>query len=255
MSSNAKFDHYITTIVKKARSMSAWALRTFKTRKTTPMLIILKSLIISTMEYASVIWSPGDQLNINRLENIQRSFTGRIAQFRRHDPLHGLMETTVDYWQRLKILKLYSLERRRERFMILYIYKIRLGLVPDLGLQFEYNSRTGTKVTPKLNRKAPTWVTSIRQHTLCTKGPLLYNLLPKELRMTENITDPGKQHVNSFKTKLDKWLHLIPDQPTIDELGRAASTNSIIHQVAMHSREIHRKWTSTNRATTQQHQH
>ena len=201
------------------------------------------------------MWSPGDQNKINRIENIQRAFTGKIAQFRRYDPMYGLMETTVDYWQRLKTLHLYSLERRRERFTILYIYKIKIGLVPNLGLTFDNHPRTGTKVTPKLNRKAPRWVTNIRQHTFYAKGPQLYNLLPKDLRTNESIDIPDKIHVTRFKTKLDKWMELIPDQPTIEEQGRAAATNSIIHQVPMHAGDIRRKWAAIGQASgAQKHQ-
>ena len=255
MSGTAKFEQHITNIVKEARKVSAWVLRTFKTRKTIPMLTLLKALIISKLEYASVVWSPGDQGSINTIENIQRGFTAKIAQFRRYDPVDGLMETTVDYWQRLKTLHLYSLERRRERFMILYIYKIKIGLVPNIGLVFDYNIRTGTKVTPKLNRKAPTWVTSIRQHTFFSKGPQLYNLMPKELRTNETIDTPGKIHVTRFKNKLDKWMNLIPDQPTIDEQGRAALTNSLLHQLPMHANDIRRKWIPISQAIKQQDKH
>ena len=47
------------------------------------------------------------------LEQIQRSFTSK---------LEGLNE--LNYYQRLKKLDIYSLERRRDRYIILYIFKI-----------------------------------------------------------------------------------------------------------------------------------
>ena len=42
---------------------------------------------------------------------------------------------TVSYEDRLKRLKIYSLERRRQRFMILFMYIIIIGLVPDRGVR------------------------------------------------------------------------------------------------------------------------
>ena len=47
MSSDPQFNLHINNIVKDAQKMSAWALRTFRTRKTGPMLTIWKSLIRS----------------------------------------------------------------------------------------------------------------------------------------------------------------------------------------------------------------
>ena len=41
----------------------------------------------------------------------------------------------LNYWDRLSRLKLYSLERRRERFIIIYTWKIITGLVPNLESQ------------------------------------------------------------------------------------------------------------------------
>ena len=130
----------------------AWVLRTFMTRKTPPMLIILKTLIVSKVEYASILWSPSDQRNIANIENIQRRFTSKMAIFRRYDEANGLMECTTNYWERIERLKIYSLERRLERYMILYMFKIHIGLVPDLGFVKDHNIRTNTKYFPKYNR-------------------------------------------------------------------------------------------------------
>ena len=63
-----------------------------------PMLKMFNAYIKSKMEN----W-------IYELEKIQKSFTSKI---------NGIEE--LDYHERLKKLNLYSLERRRERFMIIY---------------------------------------------------------------------------------------------------------------------------------------
>ena len=39
----------------------------------------------------------------------------------------------LDYAQRLKELKRSSIQRRHERFKIIYLYKIKEGLVPNIS--------------------------------------------------------------------------------------------------------------------------
>ena len=206
------------------------------------MLTLLKTLVISKVEYASVLWSPSDQKNIANLENIQRRFTSKIAIFRQHNEETGLMQCNVDYWKRLETLKLYSLERRRERYMIIYMYKIAIGLVPHLGFKPSISPRTKRTFTPKYKSGAPKIIKTIRFSSFFNKGPRLYNILPNELREAENITIAQKTHVEKFKDKLDKWLELVPDQPTIPTRTRAAQTNSILDQIQNEGRNIQRKW-------------
>ena len=62
---------------------------------------------------------------------------------------------TVSYVSRLKRLKIYSLERRRERLMILYIYKAITGLLQNPGLKTEYSMRTKTRIKPTYCHSAP----------------------------------------------------------------------------------------------------
>ena len=48
----------------------------------------------------------------------------------------------LDYWLRLKLLRLYSVERRRERFMIVYLFKMLHGFVPNIGMTYTENKDT-----------------------------------------------------------------------------------------------------------------
>ena len=56
VSSDLKFRYHITTIAKKAVRVANWVLRTFKTRETFPLLILLKTVVVPILEYACVIW-------------------------------------------------------------------------------------------------------------------------------------------------------------------------------------------------------
>ena len=62
----------------------------------------------SRLDYCSQLWSPLDQVSIARLEAVARNYTRHV-------------EVTEDfnYVERLQELKMYSQERRRERYQII----------------------------------------------------------------------------------------------------------------------------------------
>ena len=228
-STSAKFESHIKNLVSEAQRLSGYILRTFTTREKDAMITLLKSLLISKMEYACIVWSPVECYLIKLIESVQRRFTSRITQFNVYNEDLGFPVCVVDYWSRLKELKIFSLERRRERYMIIYIYKIIIGLCPNPGFEkIPMNRRT--TIQPKFNNKADSWIRNIRHGSFFTRGPMLFNSLPSYLR---DITIPGtptKQHIEDFKNKLDAYLWHIPDQPTTEGLSRAAESNSLIHQ-------------------------
>ena len=126
MSNDATFTRHINVIVSKGQKIAGWALRVFHSREEELMLTLYKSLIRHSLEYCSPLWFPKDQANISAIEKVQRSFTKRVKG------LEGL-----SYWERLEKLNLYSLERRRERYVILYIWKSWYNFVPNLGLNVQ----------------------------------------------------------------------------------------------------------------------
>ena len=245
VSSDMSFDYHINTIVLAAQRMFAWALRTFRTREVVPMLTLLRTLIVSKVEYASILWCPTDITNIKNLESVQVRFTSKIGIFRRLCDDSGFTECTVDYWERLIRLHIYSLQRRRERYQVLYMCNIHLRLVPDLGFLSDYHVRTGTKYFAKYNHHATAAVKTLRYSSFFTQGPVLYNLLPAQLRApstanTQEETDKAKRWI---KRRVDKWLELIPDEPpTSENLPRTAESNSIVGQMGMHGRDIRKQW-------------
>ena len=103
MSNDATFTHHYTNIAGVARKLSGWVLRTFKTREEKCLTTLWKTLILPRLEYCCQLWSPHKLQDIASLEAVQRTFTTRIQ---------GLQH--LNYWERLRHLKLYSLQRRRE---------------------------------------------------------------------------------------------------------------------------------------------
>ena len=181
------------------------------------MMTIWKSLIQSNIDYCSQLWSPSDQLTISRLESIARHFTMKMA---------GL--ENKDYWERLAALQLYSQERRRERYRIIFIWKVLQGYTKGYTLTYNQNPRRGRLVAvPNYPSHAPASVRRAREASLAVQGARLFNNIPRHLRDTFTGT------VDQFKAGLDSWLATIPDQPTILGRLRAAESNSLLHQVPL----------------------
>ena len=130
---NLLFDIHIKRIVQTAMQMSGWILRTFRSRDVVTMKTLLHSHVVSKLEYACLVWSPVERRLIDLIESVQKNFTRRIAIFQKYDDELKILICNVGYTERLQRLKLYSLERRRERYQILYVYKILLGLVLNHG--------------------------------------------------------------------------------------------------------------------------
>ena len=113
MSNTATFTLHIRNILKKARDKIGWVLRMFQSRKLSLMLTLLKSLVIPLLEYCCQLWNSWRAKDIQAIEAIQRTFTYKIIEVQH-----------LNYWGRMHELKLYSLHRRRERYIIIYIWKM-----------------------------------------------------------------------------------------------------------------------------------
>ena len=121
MSSSGTFENQVNQCSTKGSQMAGQILRTFRTRESGPMLLLYKALVLPFLEYCCQLWSPKKLNQIRKLESVQRHFTRRIAG-----------TDGMSYSERLKYLKMYSLERRRDRYVVIYVWKIIQGLVPNL---------------------------------------------------------------------------------------------------------------------------
>ena len=193
LSNNLKFEKHIGNIVTSANRIIGWEMITITMRT------IWKSLVQPRLDYCSQLWSPADQASIGVLEGIQRNFTRMI------DGMNGM-----DYLERLSHLNMYSQERRRERYQIIFIWKISLGLIQGYNLEFTNSDRRGRMVIPHpIPRQAPARVRNAREVTLGVKGARIYNLLPAWIRTISCVS------VDMFKSELDWFLAGVPAQPTV----------------------------------------
>ena len=218
------FKEHIQSVVLACKRICGMILRTFTTREPEIMLKLFNTYIRSKIEYCCSIWSPTLQNEINQLERIQKTFTSKIR---------GMEEK--DYHERLKALKLYSLERRRERYLIIYAWQMIEGIKENvLNLKSMKNGRSRV-----IWSKPVRWSyrgnrilhssRSIVHNSTAKRMERLFNCIPPEKRNIEGKT------VETFKKALDIWLQTIPDLPKIDNYGLrvAAEDNSLINQAAV----------------------
>ena len=157
--------------------------------------------IKSKMEYCCIVWSPVRQKWIYELEKIQKSFTSKI---------NGMEE--LDYHERLKKLNLYSLERRRERYMIIYGWQqLEEKKENVLRLTATKSRRDRRMVSPKIPNKAN------GKRLSRVEKRQIYNCPSRKVQRLFNCISGSKRNLigvttDTFKGQLDKWLETVPDQ-------------------------------------------
>ena len=115
---------------------------------------------------------------------------------------------TYSYADRLSMLKLYSLQRRRDRYTIIYVWKVLESIVPNLNIPITcYSSiRRGRLCTT--SHVEIGHLGTLVYHSFRFRGIRLFNAMPKQIRDLSCS-------VSSFKYQLDKYLSTIPDTPCI----------------------------------------
>ena len=129
---------------------------------------------------------------------MQRTFTSKISAV-----------SQFDSWEMLTKLRLMSLQRRRERFIIIWMFRCRLGDVPnDFGVEFHPAGRLGIKaVVPPLSGKSSGRAQVKYDESFAVIGPKLWNVLPVDLSVMNNP--------RAFKRVLTEWCLKRPDRPPV----------------------------------------
>ena len=210
VSKDLSWTSHIRSISDKARKMAAWVFSVFHSRSTTVMVTLYKSLVRSHLEYCSPLWNPIKVGDIQELESVQRTFTSKI---------HGLQH--LHYWERLKALSLMSLQRRRERYIVMHMWKILHGVTSnDLNVQFTKNSRLGILAkVPSVRKKSAVAHQTLYENSFSVMGPKLWNCIPSNIRA---ITKQDR-----FKLPLTTFLLALPDKPPIRGFT-SPNSNSIL---------------------------
>ena len=224
MNNKANFNDQVQKALKKARQKMGWILRTFNSRNKWFMRQMFKSLVIPHIDYCSQLWMPVDGAGIHSLEKLQFDFFKKIPELR------GL-----NYWEGLKSMKMLSMQRRLERYRIIYAWKILENLAPNCGIEKVHDSedsRIGRRLRVSIP-KGSSRINKLKEQLFQLNGSKLFNCLPNNIRNQTRNTRLEYLHCpgpDDFKTKLDNFLEIIPDQPRIDGMSPGVETNSLIHQ-------------------------
>ena len=125
-------------VLSTANQLSGWVLRICNTRKTLHMMALWNTLIRSRLNYCCHLWCPCKKGGVQALEQLQRQYIRKIS---------GVQHLT--YWQQLKYLSLNYLERRREIYIIMYVWHIlkrhasHFDLPGSCGINSHWNIRRG----------------------------------------------------------------------------------------------------------------
>ena len=211
LSENFDWSPHISIIVNKAKQKAGWALSVFSDRSPLVMITLFKSMIRSLLEYACPVWCGLSLQNLRDLEAIQRSFTNKIIC-----PAY-----VSGYWDRMQYLKIRSLQRRRERYSILHMWKVLNEKVSnDLNISFYESSRYGVQAcVPSLNTSSSSKAQTLYDSSFAVVGPKLWNLVPKSVKQCSSL--------NSFKSGLDNFLNGIPDCPPVSSYA-VQNNNSLL---------------------------
>ena len=177
---DAKYDENIDTMCKKVRQKSGWVLRTSYTRNLCFMKSILKSLIQPHIDYCSQLWMPPQGQKLEKVERLLKSWTSRIPTMR-----------NLTYWQRLKEMKMYSEQRRLERYRVIYTWKVLQGLVPNPGIvEAQENEYLGRRCQiPRLNHRSRMSTQTMKESSFQTNGPQLFISLSKCIRNMKKFSE------------------------------------------------------------------
>ena len=130
LSDNAKFEDQIDKVCLKSRQKAGWIMRTFFSRDPEFMRHMFNTLVQPHIDYCSQLWAPPEGLQMQKIENVLRNYTSRIPRLK-----------SLNYWERLKTLRMNSMQRRLDRYKIIYTWKILEDLVPNCGVEVNENER------------------------------------------------------------------------------------------------------------------
>ena len=211
LSPDLSWSTHVNKVADSAKKIASWVLSVFSTRMPDVMLNLFKIMVRSKLEYCCPVWCPSHIPDIQKIESIQRSFTQYIT---------GCQD--LSYWDRLKKLDLLSLQRRRERYLIIHMWKIINGHAPnDISVKHYQHNRLGVKCRiPDLPNSAPRSAKTAYDHSFSVRGPQLWNILPREINSITSL--------DLFKRRMTQYIKdSYPDTPPVHGYT-CANSNSLL---------------------------
>jgi hypothetical protein len=183
---------HISYVITKAFKISNLILRIFKTNKIEIFKKAFYTLVLPILEYASVVWNPIYAKDINSLETVQRRFTKRAQR------KCGI--GVESYTTRLKRWRLDSLELRRLKADLVWVYKIIYGYVDINREQFFRICQTELEIKIYPLPLSSRCRNNTQFNTIANRTYRIWNSMPASIRNSVSVT--------AFKINLKKYdLH------------------------------------------------
>ena len=184
ISNNLSWNHHINSVCKKANNTTAFLRRNLASCPRSIKDKCYKTMVRPQVEYASSVWDPHTQRNINRVEQVQR----RAARF-----VTNNYSSTSSVTAMLDRLEWETLRQRRIKTRAAMMYRVFHCLVAiPLPSQF---SQTGAATRGHQHRyRVPFCRTTIYRESFFPSTIRLWNQLPEEAIIAESL--------ESFKTRI-----------------------------------------------------
>ena len=180
------FTKHIDSQVCKANRLVGLIRRSFTYMDKECMKQLFTSLVRPHLEYANVAWSPHYKRDIDKIEKVQRRATKFVPELKH-----------LSYEERLKAMKLPSLQYRRKRGDLIEVYKYTHGFynVNKTLLQMDNTSHRTRGHALKLAKQ--NCRLDIRKHFFSLRVVNDWNNLPPEVVDSSTL--------NCFKSRLDNF--------------------------------------------------
>jgi len=173
----------------KANKMLGLIKRTIKHRSYTVMVQLYKSLVRPHLEYCSSAWSPHYSKDKALIESVQHRFTRLFPELR-----------TMKYEDRLEVLRLWTLEERRNRADLIEVYKILHGLTDiPVSTFFQLNTDSSTR-GHSMKLVKPHCHTDSRLHFFSSRVINRWNCLT-QVCVESSSVNTFKRHLEGLRQK------------------------------------------------------
>ncbi len=189
ITSDLKFHSHCNEICKSAYSISALIFKCFEIKTKTFLQKMFQTYVRPRLEYGTQVWNSHFNMDIDKIERIQRSFTKRIPNL-----------VNLTYPQRLENLELLTLETRRLIADLTMVYKILHQMVDlDPASFFVPSPVESTRGHPFKLFQCQSRL-DIRKYFFCNRVVSQWNSLPSHIVKATSLA--------SFRTRLIDFLIL-----------------------------------------------
>ena len=183
---NLDFKKHIKTTVKKASYAGYKILKNFSYKTSNILVPLFKTLVRPILEYGNSVWNNKLKKYTTMIENVQRKFTKHIK---------GI--SNLPYEDRLKKIKLPSLEFRQRRGDIIQVFKIAHNFYDPLSTNTIFNFASSSRLRGHNYKISKKFVNKSKYANFFTNSVVNeWNNLP------DNIVNA--KTINEFKNLYDK---------------------------------------------------